>query len=302
MSDELSVPDRWTADDVRRWLLTLFGRNGYSELPGLSSHIAAPVAIQALFDRSRSDVQEVLKAGAVNALREWRLAAHGFGALEQLSQTTALLKATAAAPVLADIAQRQMQDHAPPEQSHAVSMVIACLCGFAPDAVVEMALRRMFYEPRVDASLAGQLFVGLCYCRPDAYPSHVPRFLALRERIPGRLSHIGSALLDAVPPLTLIERFEELDDRSRRALANILRYTPNSDLDFTFTARGVELVWIADPRTTASLAQKSARQNIQMWSEHFSEVLGNFAGADINATLLQQANREMGHRTVARES
>src|SRR5262245_25928646 len=174
MKDELAIPDGWSANDVRRWLLQLFGRSGYSELPGLSSQMDAPVRIQALFDRSSTLIQEILKEGAVSALREWRYQAHGFRALDQLSRTTALLKSTAAVPVLAGIATRQMYCEDEPERLRSLSVIIACLCGFAPGADVEAALRRLFFDPRFKPVLAGQLFVGLCLCRPESYPLYVP--------------------------------------------------------------------------------------------------------------------------------
>jgi hypothetical protein len=294
MTDELVIPQTWSVNDVRRWLLQLFGKQGYSELPGLSSQIDGPVAIQGLFDHAGTSTQELLKAAAVSALREWRLRAHGYQALDQLARTTALLRATAAVPVLADIAgnlvQRPavMRDVLQEEQRiETLSQVIACLCGFAPGDDVEAALRRLFYDSHVEPSIAGQLFVGLCYCKPEAYPSYVPRFLALRKRVRGGFPYIGSAFLDAVPPVTVIDKFEELDAPSREAVVEMISTTSNREFDYRWSNRGVELFWVGLPGKAVLPAPAAVKDKIDFMATHYSSAMHSYEGKDVTNALIE---------------
>ena len=251
----IDIPSSWTAEDVRQWLLKLF-TTGVSELIGTPRDVAMPVAIQAAHDRAQPDTREALKAGTVLALLEWRLAAHGYPALEELSQTAALLRATGAIPVLESIARRLLQRRADTARSGALSAVIACLAGFPGSAHAERALQTLFYAESIDPSVAGQLFVGLCACNPDIYPKYVPRFLELRRAVPGSLMDIGDAFLDAVPTVMLMQHLDELDHESQNELAAILQRAEDPELAFPLAADGtISVIWLNGPVDAVPIKQ-----------------------------------------------
>ena len=102
------LPGNWTAQDVRGWLLATF-KSGQSNDVLLFKDLDLSVQIQRIFDDSSATAQEMLKAGTVLALREWRPRAHGTRVLEDLCNVVALLKITAAISVLDRVARSVLQ-------------------------------------------------------------------------------------------------------------------------------------------------------------------------------------------------
>jgi len=250
----LQLPADWTENQVREWLLTL-ASTGRSELP-LPSGMTVPALVKIMFERAPADRRERLKTGLVLALQEWQYGAHRYPALEALSQIAALIRATAVIPRLAELVRRECALKRPdPQRGDALAAGAACLRGFAPAADLDVWLRVLFYDPDIEPSLSGLLFVGLCKGRPDTMSLHAPRFLSLRALVPHGFADIGHALLDAVQPVILITQFRQMPEDARESVAGLLRDVPDSQLLFTLGDRGVELAWLHQPSTTVVIGR-----------------------------------------------
>ena len=280
MLSKYSLNPDWTEEDVRRWLLTWFS-GGVCELPGLPSQVAQPVAVQAIFDAEQPERREVIKRGTVLALQDWRARAHGFEAVSNLARVAALLRASSAVGVLGSIIEREFDQDWSDAQSKALSAVIATLHGFAPALGVEPALRRAFYHHRCDPRLSAQLFIGLARCNPDDYPLHAARFLALRERVASRFMHIGPALLRAITPATLIERFSSLSTDEQHAFVDLLSNTQSSALNITVSQKGVRLVWAPQPKWQVLLAPHPTAPTVP-YAQQYQRLMESLPQANIN--------------------
>src|SRR5262245_42339393 len=101
----LRLPEGWSERLVRDWLLPLVS-TGHSTLP-LPSGVTIPAAVRTMFQQTPADRRELIKTGLVISLQEWTYGAHGYGALETLSQIAALIRATGVVPQLAELVRRE---------------------------------------------------------------------------------------------------------------------------------------------------------------------------------------------------
>ncbi len=282
------LPPHWTAQDVRGWLLSTFKSGRSIDVP-LFRDLDLSVQIQRIFDDSPAPAQETLKAGTVLALREWRASAHGPRVLEDLCNLVALLKITAAIAVLDRIARGVLQHRPDSVTVSILSTVCGTVGGLAPGNDVELALRAIAEDQRCPAPLAGQLFIGLCRCRPDGYWEFVPRFRELRNRSREMLVNVtlAAGFADAVPARAILEGLKHLTGPDKAEVLWMIEHIPDRAIRTALTQG------IAPPRTIDSaFANPTGSQlgapDLANWFQQEAKSLST-AGSTINAALLRGA-------------
>jgi hypothetical protein len=282
-------PSGWTAFDVRTWLLRTY-KEGHCDPIPLSVHLDPSVAIQGLCDRSPVRVQEVIKAGAVLALQEWRRTAHGYPVLEDLCYLIALLKCTAAIPILDSLVRSAVRGRRGEAADRALSAVVASICGFAPHRDVHASLHALFYDRDCPPVLAAQLFNGLAICEPDGYWRHVSRFFELKPRSPKPIVDVavGMALVDCVSSVTLFKYFDKLSNPELAQLWKCLEQVPDSQLHSTINDDGIVIWHSTQPHTKISVPTMAGETLLQ-YAHTFRSRLQDFKRHPGTDVLLQAA-------------
>jgi hypothetical protein len=283
------VPDEWTANDVREWLLRVTS-GGQSEF-FMPPQIALPVVFKSVFQSCPPERRERLKYGAVMALQEWQYGAHGYASLKELARVSAAVRASAAISRLAEIIRVEcaINRHRDPDRLEALDAATASLTGFAPAQDLDGHLRVLYYDRAIEPQLGALLFIGLCKGMPSTMAVHVDRFIELRELVPSGFAHIGWALLDAVPPVLMIGEFRKLRVEARAILAKLLEAVRHPDLIFSFDDSGVQLHWRGEPAVRTTV-YAGAPERLSDW---FAGSIGTVPGGDLNAALLRMARQSI---------
>jgi hypothetical protein len=250
-------------------MLNLF-ETGISELPGVPRDVAGPVAVQVLFDAFLPESRELMKRGLVLALVDWRFTTHGSRTLGQLAQTAALIRASAAIPLLIAVLPR-LRELGWEDCRPVLSTIVAVLSGFAPAPGIEEHLKELYYRHDTPVEIGGQLFIALCRCRPSAFPAHVPRCLELRERSGSGFPNLAAAFIHSVSPTVIVEQLQQIEGRHRGKFASMLMDVKNSPIQFEVARSGVQVWWPGDPTTRHGIP--TSPQTMEIFEKLFQKAL-----------------------------
>jgi hypothetical protein len=101
--------------------------------------------------------------------------------------------------------------------------------------------------------------------------------------------HIGPALLRAITPATLLERFSSLSTDEQHAFVDLLSHTQSSALNITVSQKGVRLVWAPQPKWQVLLAPHPTAPTVP-YAQQYQRLMESLPQANINDVVRQMAS------------
>jgi hypothetical protein len=227
--------------DLTAWLLVSFSTNSYQPLQG-PDRGSSYTHITNLVSHCDLATQEKVKAATVRGISEWRRASHPLSVLSALCFVASDLHASGAIPLiryhldqggLGNSAAPHLVNVSPAEIDKIGRQLVSVVRGFAPSPEAHEALEVLFESPRISPRFSGQLFMGLCACRPATFWRHVDRFLDRLEAHPEYFVRTSAAreFVRLVPASIILQGLDRCSFSTRVRCLHLLTDGENPVLD-----------------------------------------------------------------------